>query len=113
MYGPVPRYHKDISEYPMNNTEPLPSTIAPQVEIYSSSFCPFCHMALRLLDSKHVDYQLHKVDFAPSLRAQMQTRSGRTSVPQIFIGTTHVGGCDDLYALEQSGQLDALLTGKS
>jgi len=80
-----------------------------KVEIYSSMFCMFSIMAVRLLDSKAIAYSRHKVDFAPKLRAEMRTRSGRTSVPQIFIGDTHIGGCDELYALEDSGQLDALL----
>jgi len=96
----------------MDMAEKPQAQVNKQVEIYSSTFCPFCHMAIRLLDSKNIDYQLHKVDFAPSRRAEMRMRSGRTSVPQIFIGATHVGGCDDLYALEQSGQLDPLLVGQ-
>ncbi len=83
-----------------------------KVEIYSSRFCGYSHMALQLLDSKAIEYQVHKIDFAPKLRAEMQTRSGRTSVPQVFIGETHIGGCDELYALEHNGQLDALLTGQ-
>ncbi len=86
---------------------------APRVVIYSSAYCGFSHMALRLLDSKAVEYQLHSVDSAPQLRAEMQALSGRTSVPQIFIGEAHIGGCDELYALEQRGQLDALLAGHS
>ena len=63
-----------------------------------------------LLDQKNVVYQEIKVDNQPSKRAEMTKLSGRTSVPQIFIGNTHVGGCDDLYALERQGQLDTLLS---
>ncbi len=80
-----------------------------KVEIYSSRFCMFCAKAVRLLDSKGVEYQVHNVDFAPQVREEMQTRSSRTSVPQVFIDNTHIGGCDDLHELEHSGQLDALL----
>ncbi len=80
-----------------------------KVEVYSSMYCHFSIMAMRLLDAKAVAYAVHEVDDAPALRSEMQARSGRTSVPQIFIGTTHVGGYDDLLALEKNGQLDALL----
>ena len=93
----------------MASVEQADTVTRNKVEIYSSRFCMFSIMAVRLLDSKAIAYTRHKVDFAPELRAEMQTRSGRTSVPQIFIGDTHVGGCDDLHALEASGQLDALL----
>ena len=95
----------------MTPVEQVDTVTRSKVEIYSSMFCMFSTMAVRLLDSKSIAYTRHKVDFDPELRAEMQTRSGRTSVPQIFIGDTHVGGCDDLYALEKSGQLDALLGG--
>ena len=94
----------------MTQTTPTHTGASPNVEIYSSMFCPFSIMAMRLLDSKAITYHSHKIDFAPSLRAEMQARSGRTSVPQVFIGQTHIGGCDELYALEHSGQLDVLLT---
>lgn len=78
--------------------------------IYSSDLCPFCYRAKALLDQKKVQYQEIKVDGKPSVRAEMIQKAGRTSVPQIFIGETHVGGCDDLFALEYQGKLDALLT---
>ncbi|MBU2713095.1 glutaredoxin 3 [Zooshikella harenae] len=80
-----------------------------KVVIYSSAYCPFCMRALRLLDAKAVDYQLISVDGQPNVRREMTEKAGRTSVPQIWIGTTHVGGCDDLYALEARGTLDHLL----
>ena len=86
---------------------------APRVIIYSSAYCGYSHMAIRLLDTKAIEYQLHSVDSAPQLRAEMQALTGRTSVPQIFIGEAHIGGCDELYALEQCGQLDTLLAGLS
>lgn len=63
-----------------------------------------------LLDQKGAAYEEIKIDNQPSKRAEMTTLSGRTSVPQIFIDNTHVGGCDDLYALERQGQLDTLLS---
>ncbi|MBU2708565.1 glutaredoxin 3 [Zooshikella marina] len=81
-----------------------------KVVIYSSAYCPFCIRALRLLDAKAVDYQLISVDGQPNVRREMTEKAGRTSVPQIWIGTTHVGGCDDLYALEAKGELDRLLS---
>lgn len=81
-----------------------------KVVIYSSAYCPFCIRALRLLDAKAVDYQLISVDGQPNVRRVMTEKAGRTSVPQIWIGTTHVGGCDDLYALEAKGELDRLLS---
>ena len=79
------------------------------VIIYSSDYCPFCQRALALLDSKGVSYQTISVDGQLAVRQVMAERAGRTSVPQIWIGDTHVGGCDDLYALEAAGKLDALL----
>lgn len=81
----------------------------PNVVIYSSDWCPFCMRAKQLLQSKGVRYEEIKVDGKPDVRAEMTRKAGRTSVPQIWIGPTHVGGCDDLYALERAGKLDALL----
>ena len=79
------------------------------VVLYTTSFCPYCIRAKQLLDSKQVAYEERSVDGDRQLRAEMSMRAGRTSVPQIWIGDTHVGGCDDLYALERAGKLDALL----
>ncbi|MDF0734004.1 glutaredoxin 3 [Pseudomonas entomophila] len=79
------------------------------VIVYSSDYCPYCMRAKYLLESKGVAFEEIKVDGKPQLRAEMSQKAGRTSVPQIWIGTTHVGGCDDLYALERAGKLDALL----
>ena len=67
-------------------------------------------MASRLLSDKGVDVEIFNVDGNTELRGEMQARSGRTSVPQIFIGETHIGGCDDLHALDRSGELDSLLS---
>ncbi|AYN93029.1 MULTISPECIES: glutaredoxin 3 [Pseudomonas] len=82
----------------------------PEVIIYTSAWCPYCHRAKHLLDSKGVKYQEIAVDGQPAVRSEMTRKAGRTSVPQIWIGETHVGGCDDLYALERSGRLDPLLS---
>jgi glutaredoxin 3 len=81
----------------------------PKVVIYSTGWCPYCARAKQLLESKGVDFEEIDVDARPEARAEMMTRSGRRSVPQIFIGVTHVGGCDDLHELEASGRLDTLL----
>lgn len=80
------------------------------VEIYTSPMCGFCHAAKRLLNQKGVEYTEIDVWAAPDRKPEMiQRAKGGRTVPQIFIGETHVGGCDDLYALEQAGKLDALL----
>ncbi|TBV11877.1 glutaredoxin 3 [Stutzerimonas kirkiae] len=79
------------------------------VVIYSSAWCPFCIRAKALLDHKGVDYEEILVDGQPALRAEMVSKAGRTSVPQIWIGDRHIGGCDELHALERAGRLDELL----
>ncbi len=80
------------------------------VEIYTSPLCGFCHAAKRLLNQKGVDYTEIDVLQEPAKKPEMIERaSGRRTVPQIFVGETHVGGCDDLFALEQDGKLDPLL----
>lgn len=82
------------------------------VEIYTTPICPYCHAAKRLLDRKGVTYREIDVSRDPSLRAAMMQRShGRRTVPQIFVGDTHVGGSDDLHALDHAGKLDPLLAG--
>ncbi|OLU24316.1 glutaredoxin 3 [Pseudomonas sp. PA27(2017)] len=80
-----------------------------KVVIYSSDWCPYCIRAKQLLTSKRVSFDEIRVDGKPDVRAEMTRKAGRTSVPQIWIGETHVGGCDDLFALERAGKLDALL----
>ncbi|MDP3293764.1 MAG: glutaredoxin 3 [Nevskia sp.] len=79
------------------------------VTVYSSRVCPYCMLAKRLLGNKGVSYQEIMVDQNDSLRAEMMQRTGRRTVPQIFIGDRHVGGFDDLAALDRAGQLDPLL----
>jgi glutaredoxin 3 len=82
------------------------------VEIYTTPFCGYCHAAKRLLSKKGVEYTEFDVSADPSLRQEMMQRAnGGYTVPQIFIGSTHVGGCDDLFELEQDGKLDSLLAG--
>lgn len=80
------------------------------VEIYTTPICPYCVRAKRLLDEKGVDYREINVMGNASARAAMLDRAnGQRTVPQIFVGDTHVGGSDDLYALERDGKLDTLL----
>ncbi|EIK96813.1 glutaredoxin [Pseudomonas sp. M47T1] len=79
------------------------------VVVYSSDWCPYCTRAKALLESKGVAFEEIRVDGQPQVRAAMAQKAGRTSVPQVWIGERHVGGCDDLYALERAGKLDALL----
>ena len=81
------------------------------VTIYSSNYCPFCTRAKQLLSSKNVAFNEINVDGNNKLRQEMTKKSGRTSVPQIWVGKQHVGGCDDLFDLEHSKKLDALLAG--
>ncbi|MEL6266624.1 MAG: glutaredoxin 3 [Pseudomonadota bacterium] len=79
------------------------------VEIYTTPICPYCMMAKRLLTQKGAAFTEIDVMGDRAEKARMMERAGRHTVPQIFIGDTHVGGCDELYALEQAGKLDALL----
>jgi glutaredoxin 3 len=79
------------------------------ITIYSTGYCPYCIRAKALLDSKEVAYEEIRIDLQPLLKREMMARSGRQSVPQIFIDDLHVGGCDDLFALERQARLDPLL----
>lgn len=81
----------------------------PEIKIYSSRFCGYCTRAKMLLDRKGVTFTDMPVDQNPQLREEMIQLAGRSSVPQIFIGEDHVGGCDDLYALDMQGELDKRL----
>jgi glutaredoxin 3 len=80
-----------------------------KVLMYLTASCPFCQSADRLLEEKGVVAEKIRVDLEPARRAEMMQKSGRRTVPQIWIGELHVGGCDDLYALEHAGRLDPLL----
>jgi len=77
--------------------------------MYLTASCPFCQSADRLLQQKGVAVEKIRVDLEPARRAEMVRKSGRSTVPQIWINGLHVGGCDDLYALERAGELDPLL----
>jgi len=82
----------------------------PPIRMYSTAVCPFCIRAERLLRQKGVtEIEKVRVDLDASRRAEMMQRTGRRTVPQIFIGDTYVGGCDELYALEHAGRLEPLL----
>lgn len=80
-----------------------------KVTIYTRIACGYCASAKRLLQQKGVAYEEQDASFSPELRQEMIRRSGRSTFPQIFIGDLHIGGADDLHALEREGRLDALL----
>ena len=83
-----------------------------KVRMYTTAVCPYCNMAERLLKSKGVEeIEKIRVDLEPEQRALMMEKTGRRTVPQIYIGDTHVGGFDDLSALDREGKLDPLLQG--
>jgi glutaredoxin 3 len=81
------------------------------VTIYTTAWCPYCHRAKALLDKKSVAYDEIDVTMDAKRRDEMEAKAGRHTVPQIWIGETHVGGSDDLHALERAGRLDAMLAG--
>lgn len=79
------------------------------IEIYTTAICPFCIRAKALLDQLGVEYKEQRVDVEPALRQEMIARSGRRTVPQIWVNSQHVGGCDDLYALHRRNLLEPML----
>lgn len=82
----------------------------PAITIYTKDYCPYCHKAKALLTAKGAAFEEVDIGKVPERRAEMIERAGgRTTVPQIFIGATHVGGCDDIHALDAKGALDPLL----
>ena len=83
----------------------------PPIVIYTKSTCPYCHAAKALLKAKGAAFEEISVDGDYSAQAAMAKKAGRSTVPQIWIGETHVGGCDDLHGLESAGRLDPLLAG--
>jgi len=85
---------------------------APKVVMYTTGFCPYCIWARRLLSNKGVDFEDIRVDQYPERRPEMEEKSRRTSVPQIFIGDLHIGGFDDMSALDNAGRLDAIISGE-
>jgi glutaredoxin 3 len=84
---------------------------APDIVIYLAGWCPYCSRARALLAMKGLAFREVDVDDDPKLREEMIARSGRRTVPQVFIGEKHVGGCDDLFALDGTGELDRLIQG--
>jgi glutaredoxin 3 len=84
-----------------------------QVLMYCTAACPFCQSAERLLEQKGAQVEKVRVDLEPARRGEMMQKSGRRTVPQIWIGERHIGGCDDLYALDREGGLDPLLEATS
>lgn len=82
-----------------------------QVTIYTRPFCGYCSRAISLLNEKGADFTEIEAGMDPALRQEMMQRSGRTTFPQIFIGETHIGGCDEMMALERAGHLDPMLAG--
>ena len=82
-----------------------------RVLMYTTAVCPYCQMAERLLRAKGVEIEKVRVDLEPARRAEMMEKTGRRTVPQIYVGDTHVGGYDDLAALDRAGRLDPLLAG--
>jgi glutaredoxin 3 len=83
----------------------------PAVTLYISDWCPYCQRAKGLLAGKQLVFTEINIDDDPKFREEMIARSNRRTVPQIFIGDKHVGGCDDLFALDHSGELDRLIQG--
>ena len=81
------------------------------VVMYHTAMCPYCVRAERLLEAKGVEIEKIRVDLDPEQKTIMMQKTGRRTVPQIYVGETHVGGFDDLYALDQAGKLDPLLKG--
>ncbi|HVO90939.1 MAG TPA: glutaredoxin 3 [Casimicrobiaceae bacterium] len=85
----------------------------PKITMYATGYCPYCTFAEKLLQAKGVaSIEKIRVDMEPQRRAEMMTRTGRRTVPQIYIGERHVGGYDDLVALDRAGELDPLLAGQ-
>lgn len=81
-----------------------------KVEIYTKGYCPYCHRAKGLLEDKGVEFSEIRIDQQPELRSEMIKRAkGGSTVPQIFIGGQHIGGCDDMFALENKNKLNKLL----
>jgi glutaredoxin 3 len=87
------------------------ATARPDVVLYTTSWCPYCERARALFRAKRVAFREIDVEAVDGARAEMRARSGRTSVPQVFVGDRHLGGCDDTLALDAAGGLDPLLAG--
>jgi len=83
----------------------------PAVTVYMTDWCPYCQRAIELLTNKNLTFTRINVDQDAKFRQEMIARAGRRTVPQIFIGDKHIGGCDDLFALDGSGELERLIQG--
>ncbi len=83
----------------------------PRITLYTTDWCPYCERAKALLKRKGLGFREIDVERDPKVREEMVARSGRRSVPQIFVGDTHVGGCDELLALDRAGALESLVNG--
>jgi glutaredoxin 3 len=93
----------------MTSQQQSPLRDMAKVTIYTRPFCGYCARALALLESKGADFEEIEAGMDPELRREMMDRSGRTTFPQIFVGEQHIGGCDDMLALDRAGKLDPLL----
>ncbi len=101
-----------IADRKVSFNEGSSSKMGAKVKMYTTGVCPYCNMAERLLQSKGVaEIEKIRVDLEPEQRAEMMEKTGRRTVPQIYIGETHVGGFDDLSALDRAGELEPLLRG--
>lgn len=100
-------FNQSNASQPVNQS--LVENMTPFVEIYTKSWCPYCHKAKALLQAKGISYDEVDVTTEPLLEHEMRIRSHQRTVPQIFIGDIHVGGADDLHRLEETGELDDLL----
>ena len=95
---------------PVNRRTPIMST--PEIILYTTQICPYCVAAKNFLKSKGLEWREVRVDLDPAEREKMVALAKRTSVPQIFVGETHVGGYDDMMALHRAGKLEPLLAGE-
>ena len=105
----------DIESHPHVPTFPetdLSDATSPAITIYSSAICPYCVMAKNFLRSKGLAWNEVRIDMDPAERERMVARTRRTSVPQIFVGETHVGGYDEMMALHRAGKFEPLLNGE-
>jgi glutaredoxin 3 len=84
-----------------------------EIDLYSKDYCSYCHRAKELLNIKGVAYNVIDVTYDSNLEAEMRQRSGQRTVPQIFIGNRHIGGCSELFVLDELGELDLLLAGST
>ena len=93
----------------MSRSRKSVSRVMAHVTIYTRPFCGYCARALKLLNDKGIEFTEIEAGFDPDKRREMMDRSGRSTFPQIFVGDRHIGGCDDMMALERAGKLDPLL----